>query len=438
MKITSSYDVKIKEYRNIFNETVDIYRAAVSFFVDVVSAEWDDISHLHFKAKNNRVERLTIKTASNPAPKYDFGCKFYKFPCYLRRAAIQTAIGAVSSYRSNYKNWEENAKPDKPPRLGDIYHKMPVFYKDNTFVRTGDDTARIKIYHRRDWVWLDIKLRQQDVKYIQTHCALSEEQCPTLKRKGKQWYLTFPFKDEVELSNKPIQKRRVCAVDLGINNDAVCSVMESDGTVTARKFISFPVEKDHLYKILGRIKRAQQHGARNTKGIWRHANNINTEISRKTAGAIMDFAKAYNVDVIVFEYLDMKGRIHGPNKQKLHIWRKREIQNIVMHQAHRAGMRVSRVCAWNTSKLAFDGTGDVTRDEKNYSMCAFRSGKTYHCDLNASYNIGARYFVRELLKSSAVMSRLPKRPKDGAYGTGSTRTLSTLIRLNADLSINCV
>ena len=34
-----------------------------------------------------------------------------------------------------------------------------------------------------------------------------------------------------------------------------------------------------------------------------------------------------------------------------------------------------------------------------------RQGKRYNCDLSASYNIGARYFIRELLKSLPVTER---------------------------------
>ena len=65
-------------------------------------------------------------------------------------------------------------------------------------------------------------------------------------------------------------------------------------------------------------------------------------------------------------------------------------------------MRISRVCAWGTSMLAFDGTGRVQRGMDaglgSYSVCRFQTGKIYNCDLNASYNIGARYFLREYKK----------------------------------------
>jgi len=41
----------------------------------------------------------------------------------------------------------------------------------------------------------------------------------------------------------------------------------------------------------------------------------------------------------------------------------------------------------------------VERNKDNYSLALFKDGKQYNCDLSASYNIGARYFIREILKS---------------------------------------
>ena len=318
---------------------------------------------------------------------------------------------------------------------------MPTFYKGNTYIRTDSNTARIKIFHKNDWVWLDVELNNQDVKYIQKHCQFKKECVPTLKKQGKCWYLVFPFSDDVKLQKIDIKEQLICAVDLGLNNNATCSIMQSNGTVVGRKFINLATEKDHLYKALNRVKKAQQNGARKCPTLWKHVNDLNTDISRKTAKEIIDFAVLYNVDVIVFEYLDTQGKKKGKCKQKLALWRKQEIQRLVEHKAHILGIRISRICAWNTSKLAFDGSGRVERgtyiqngkEKYNYSICTFQNGKQYHCDLNATYNIGARYFIRELLKSDSVMRRLPNQTKDSDYGTGTTRTLSTLIRLNADL-----
>ncbi|MCR4927436.1 MAG: transposase [Lachnospiraceae bacterium] len=139
-------------------------------------------------------------------------------------------------------------------------------------------------------------------------------------------------------------------------------------------------------------------------------------------------------DVIVFEHLDTSGRKRGKSKQKLHMWRKNTIQRIVEHKAHRCGIRISRICAWNTSRLAYDGSGEAVRGRdagfSNNKLCMLANGKTYNCDLSASYNIGARYFIREIKKSvsarkwSLIQAKVPECEK-------RTRcTYNTLISIN--------
>ncbi len=152
-----------------------------------------------------------------------------------------------------------------------------------------------------------------------------------------------------------------------------CTIMRSDGTVLGRRFIDHPSEKDRMYRTLGRIRRFQrEHGSAQTQGRWAYTKRLNTELGKKTAGVIVRYAEENHADVIVFEYLEM---------------------------------RISRICAWNTSRLAYDGSGAVTRDRENHSLCTFQTGKRYNCDLSASYNIGARYFIRELLKPLPATER---------------------------------
>lgn len=445
MNIFSSYKVKIKHYNHIFEQTVKIYRNAVSFFIDVCDKEWDVLEPLKNLERCRKIEELTLYTKKNQNPKYNFNERFYKMPSYLRRSSINTATGCYSSYYSNLKNWKANPIGNKP-KLQLDRNVMPTLYKDNMYIRTDDNTARIKIFHKNDWVWLDVELNNQDVKYIQNQCTFKKEYVPTLKKQGKCWYLVFPFEDKVKFQKVDIEDQIICAVDLGLNNNATCSIMQSDGTVVGRKFVNLETEKDHLDKALNRVKKAQQNGARKCPTLWKHVNDLNTDISRKTAKEIVDFAVLYNADVIVFEHLDTQGKKKGRGKQKLALWRKQEMQKLVEHKAHILGIRISHICAWNTSKLAFDGSGKVERgtyiqnrvEKYNYSICTFPNGKQYHCDLNASYNIGARYFIRELLKSDSVMRRLHNQTKDSGYGTGTIRTLSTLIRLNADLCSNAI
>ena len=72
---------------------------------------------------------------------------------------------------------------------------------------------------------------------------IAKKSVPTLEKKYGKYFLRFAFVEKEELSETEIQDRRICAVDLGLNTDAVCSIMTADGTVLARKFINFPSEK---------------------------------------------------------------------------------------------------------------------------------------------------------------------------------------------------
>ena len=441
MKIHSTYSVKIKEYRHIFKGTITIYRNAVDYLISVCLNEWNNISVINGdKAKQRYVEMLTHTTKDNLNSKYNFDAKFYKMPCYYRRACITEAIGKVSSYMSNLANWktiDSDIRGDKPgfPKAGFIY---PTLYRGNMFELTNAYEAQVKVFHDNTWNWLTVNFRKSDMDYIYHRCHNRKMCAPTLSKRGKCWYLDFCFEEEHKLNNTPINKQIIIAVDLGINSSATCTAMASDGTIYGRRFCSLSSEQDHLMYSINRIKKAQQHGNYKTPRLWAKAKGINKDIAVKTAHFIMDTAILYNADTIVFEHLDLNGKKSGSMKQKLHMWRARYVQSMVIDKAHRLGIRISHICAWGTSKLAYDGTGFVLRGKdagfNSYSVCKFQSGKVYNCDLNATYNIGARYFIREIIKSVPAKVRLQLEAKIPQVSKRSTCTLSTLIKLNAVLS----
>ena len=409
MQITSSYKVEILKLHKPLEETLKVCRRAVEWLCPVIDGEWEALSRIQKeKERFNAAEKL-IHTTKNNEAKYAFDEEFPKMPSYLRRAILQHVIGTVSSARSRAGEVPWNGACRRMIRN----HYMPVFYKDNMY-RKEEDRVYLKLYNGKDWIWQEIHLRRTDVSYLRKHWSGIRAKSPVLIKRYRKYFLQFAFEQSVELTKKEVEKQRICAVDLGINTDAVCSIMTADGTVAARKFISFTAEKDHLYHVLGRIKKEQRkHGSKSVRSSWAYARRLNEEIARKTAGAIIAFAGQNGADVIVFEHLEMKGKIRGKSRQKLHLWKKQAVQQVAEHQAHRLGMRLSRVCAWNTSALAFDGSGKLERDKKNHSLAVFRNGKQYNCDLSASYNIGARYFIREIIKPvpeterSALAAKVP-------------------------------
>ena len=440
MKINSTYKVKIKHYNHIFKDTVTVYRDATDYIINVCLENWDYISNIENNLnKKTYVENLIHKTKDNPNLSYDFDKKFYKLPSYIRRSAIAEALGKVSSYKSNLSNWEDNLveKAGKKPSLPVAGHIFPALYRDNMYKQTGTYEAKVKVYIRNTWDWLTVKLRKSDVNYINRHCQNRKHCVPALRKRGKEWFLDFPFEENVKLNDTNVKDRTIVAVDLGINTAATVSVMRSDGTILERGFCSLNKEIDSLTHSLNRIKKAQQHGNRKMPRLWAKVKGINHDISSKTAHYIIGIALKHQADVIVFEHLDIKCKKKGSQKQKLHMWRKAEVQEIVSNQAHRYGMRISHICAKNTSRLAYDGSGKILRGKdagfKTNEICKFTTGKIYNCDLSASYNIGARYFIRELTKSLDVNSKLHIEAKVPQCCKRSTCTLSTLISLNAEL-----
>ena len=137
--------------------------------------------------------------------------------------------------------------------------------------------------------------------------------CPNIREKAyRKYFLRFSYTEDVILTKVPIREQIICSVDLGINTDAVCTIMQSDGTVLGRKFINFSSEKDRMYRVLGRIRRFQRkHGSVQVKSRWAYAKRLNTELGRKIAGAVTGYAEENHADVIVFEYLEIKGKISG-------------------------------------------------------------------------------------------------------------------------------
>lgn len=403
MEINSSYCIEIKHLNRIFDDTISIYRNALSFVVKVVDAEWTTISSVSGVNRCGVVRNLIHTTKSNQAKYKEFDKQFYKLPAFLLTSIIKESVGIVSAYRSSYAKWVVD-KNGKAPKLQADTHKLPTFYRDSKNMFDGNimesDTVKLKLYRNNDWVFVPVQLKHTDLNYIRKYYYDKKMSNPTLVKKNKKVFLRFCFTEKVELSSN---KNKILAVDLGVNTDAVCSVIDKKGTILARKFINFSSEKDHLYHTLNKIKKQQKkYNNHNVDKLWRIANNRNEELSKSVANAIVEYANEQQVDYIVFEHLNIKGK----RMQRVHLWRKKDIQNRVEQKAHRFGIHISRVNPANTSCLAYDGSGKVARGKdagfKNNKLCQFTNGKIYNCDLNGSYNIGARFFLRELKKSFCV------------------------------------
>lgn len=438
MKVTSSYKVKINKTgfdKKAIRDTAILYRNAVTFFISLIEKEWSYISDGDVNI-TKLVETLSHKTKDNPNPKYDFDTYLYKFPSYLRRAAISEAYGLVASHytRLDLYNKSHRKGIDKPPRLQYKHNSMPKLYVSagGMFKWTGENTCKIKVYKNNDWVWINLSLRPFDVRYIRNKGKVLS---PTIQIKKDKSYFVFPVESEVMLAEKV---DKVVGIDLGLNSLATLCVMNDKGTIYKRKFVKNNKETDLLNHLLNKKKKLQRN-RKSTKSIFREINNCQDRLEIYTCKEIIKCALDNNAKAIVFEHLSPDMKAKGSYREKIHLWRKRGISNRLSHMAHLYGLRYSTVCAKDTSTLAYDGSGLVTRGRnagfKNNKMCKFSNGKEYNCDLSASYNIAARYFIREKIKSfeENETQRLKLEAKCPLAFNGTNNVYSTLISLNVVL-----
>lgn len=436
MKIVTSYTIAFKDGYDAVKRTTVIFNDAIKYITNVTFENWESISSLKgLLSRKQHIEHL-IHSTKNRKAVYNFDQKFYKFPSYLMRAAIAEALGNVQAYMSSIDSWVQNDCKGAKPKLDKGGHVLPCLYKGNMYKEGFGDEAYIKVFRNNDWVWQKIRLNHSDRKYLEQKAKCAAVSAPTIVKKHGKYELRFALAKEVELSSKEIYEQKACAVDLGITTDATCSVMDAHGTVLSRRFITCGREKDQVNRALHRVSEFQrEHGSHDSGRLWNLAKRRNLNLAHLVAHKIVDYAIENGCDVIVFEHLDTKGRKRGGKKQKLAMWKHADIQNTVTSLAHQNGMRISRICAWNTSRLAYDGSGTVQRgkevsDNTPYDICRFANGKMYNCDLSASYNIGARYFVRELIKELPdIMAEAPD------IGSGTARTLSTLWKINSAMPI---
>ena len=435
-----SYNVEVinntNKLRHIVANTLALYNSALNYVCDVVLKHYDEINELNNLEGRMYLEHLIHNTKNNIA-KYDFDSIYYKLPCYLLRDIESKAIGHIFSYKSNLDNYKKerynkisNGKKFKKrePSLSKC-NLLPSFYKGNMYKMISDNKIALKIYEDNDWKYEEFKLKKNDLKYINKINGKSYN--PEIKIIGKKIYIKFTFEiEDIKLQDKELNKRIICGVDLGVNNDATISIMNYEGTILGRHFINTN-NKDLMNHLLNK-KRKIQRNSGNYKYLRNlHINNkinsINENIVNHTVNQIIKICISYGVDVIVFENLRHKFKRAKKRsfRARLHRWRKIAVYNKAYEMAHRNGIRVSTVNPNGTSRYAYDGSGKVERDNDNYSICKFVSGKIYNCDLSASYNIAARYYIRETLKPLDVNSRSELETKASLALSGTKLTYNT-------------
>ena len=207
MRITSSYGVEIKKQNIPIRHTLRIYRSAVSYLIQVYAESWEGLSQIdNAKKRFNAAEHLVHETKKNHA-RYDFDLHFPKMPSYLRRAAIQHALGSVASYETRLDLWKNGLLTGKPKLISEN-HAMPVFYRDVMYreAEPQEDAAYLKLYDGHDWKWFRVKLLYTDMEYLRKNWVGEKASAPTLEKRHHKYFLRFSYTEEVSLTKTAIKE----------------------------------------------------------------------------------------------------------------------------------------------------------------------------------------------------------------------------------------
>ena len=230
MRTVSSYGAEIRKPNIPLRLTMKTYRQAVSYLTEIYVQVWEELREIpETKKRFNAAEHMVHTTKKNTA-RFDFDLCFPKMPSYLRRAAIQHALGSISSYETRLEQWTKTGKLTGKPRFSCENHAMPVFYRDVMYREGGEgkDEAYLKLYDGHDWKWFRVCLKHTDMEYLRRNWKGKKASAPTLEKRQRRYFLRFFYTEEVTLTKTAVEEQIICSVDLGINTDAVCTIMRSE------------------------------------------------------------------------------------------------------------------------------------------------------------------------------------------------------------------
>ena len=421
------------DQRDALAETLGLYRRLVRDLMTLAFTHWPSVGPAKGNDSVAVIEGLIHPTAKRPEVRYRyFQNRYYKFPSNLRRVAIMDAVGQVRSFMTRYGDWLDGQRRhphSRPPKLTASTNTFPSLYSGQCIRLNAEATqAFIKVRYRNDWLWMSFRLSGR-CRYR----GRGQSKSPLLTFNGKQWGLSLP--EQFEPVKPARMPKRVLAVDVGINTAATWAVVDDQGTVHARGVLRRS-DKDREHRLMQRIRakarKHTRHGSRLPAGfcsrdhqrLKRLADNEAHQISRR----LMNLALQHQCQAVVAENLKgwrpKAGRKRSPMKARFHRWCHRMLVERIQSKAQEAGLRSVLVYARGTSSQAFDGSGPVKRDAGSYSLCTFSTGKRYHADLNAAYNIAARGLV-VFQGSRRKPSARAAQPKPGRT-PGTPVTLSTL------------
>lgn len=223
---TTTYKLRLYiNHVDYLQKTQDIYNQGILKYYDLL------LDNLEFLNLSNQyclreLEKLTIVSRDRTIPKHYIDLEM---PTYLRRSAINQAIGAVRSYISRLSKYEKEGNEiyKEPSRTTKFNNKL-VFYK-GMYKDLTNESVFLKLWNGENWNWYKGKLKGRQFDFT------LETLSPTLVIHSNYVMFHIPLKQEIK-DVRPVKERmqdqnlKVCAISFSnYDNFAICTLLDSKG-----------------------------------------------------------------------------------------------------------------------------------------------------------------------------------------------------------------
>jgi len=445
IKITDANTGKLE----ILAKTKEEANNLLAFYIGLLNDHPEVINSESFIKE---VEVLTNRTPNNPTPKIPIEEHCIEPPSILKRSIIAHAVGKMKGYQANYERWLAAGKKQGEPKLPS--HKMnPSFYYTDFKLEFDDiqnQFVRLRVFNGKQWSMVNypVKLTKQFNDMYQEHARYMEHKekldayaeilttngiskkeakrlaveiigtnphykigSPTLSFKKGNWYLCFPFEKKIymkKLDNhlKDKQEPVTLAADLGINHLAVITIKKGEQLLKT-EFISGKQINDLRYSVLQQITKNQRlsgkpvKGEHSNKNLWAYVSNLNEDTAHKVSRQIVNLAKEYSVDVIIFEQLKHFKQKKGVSKAKRmnlkrNYWLHGKIIDYTRYKAYHEKIYTVERNAFMTSQIFYKDTQAGERfspkSVNGKSLIVFEGKSILNADFNASMNLHRQFY----------------------------------------------
>ena len=190
MKIISSYGVELRKQNIPIRQTLEIYRSAVCYLVEVYESVWEELAQIEESKKRfNAAEHLVHTTKRNPA-RFDFDFCFPKIAILFQTGGSPAcAWGVYLLIGRDLEQVEAEGEKTGKPYLKSEQYAMPVFYHDVMYRENTEekDAAFLKLYDGHDWKWFAVRLKHTDMEYLRKHWSGKKASAPTLEKKHDKY-----------------------------------------------------------------------------------------------------------------------------------------------------------------------------------------------------------------------------------------------------------